>query len=200
MLGAPMSTAAALSSFALRPPVTSCEAVSMETPFSSSSPLGSTKISGTSWAPDSHGGFVKTPSTSVTNTADFAPSSRQSSTIQTSPLRIATPCDSSKTASPCTTGTKPRPSRPLVPSTVEGESLPPTSFFAEVSTKGHGDIDTAGRPSFSRAVMTCLFNVVTESRVLAKPSRSRSESAIAFSAPFETPYSLACWWPKEPAP
>mmetsp|Transcript_89615 Transcript_89615/g.267280 ORF Transcript_89615/g.267280 Transcript_89615/m.267280 type:complete len:260 (-) Transcript_89615:25-804(-) len=176
----------------------------METPVSSSSPVFvSTRISRTSSAPGSEGGRVKTPSTSVTKTADLAASSLQSSTIQTSPLRIAAPCAASRTASPCTTGTRPCLRRPTMPE-VAGDGSPESgSSFFTVPTKGQGETATAGSPRAMRAVTTCLLNVVTDSRVLANPwhnLRGMGCGGAPSPVPFDTPYSLACWWPNDPAP
>mmetsp|Transcript_66910 Transcript_66910/g.180906 ORF Transcript_66910/g.180906 Transcript_66910/m.180906 type:complete len:243 (+) Transcript_66910:559-1287(+) len=137
------------------------------------------------------------------NTALFACSSLQNSTIQTSPLRMAQPCSQSRMASPCTTGTKPARTSPLAPATASAGSRELGSFFFAVPTKGHGDMVTAGSPCSIRAVMTCLLSVVTERRVFAKPSRSLPASGYASGpspTPLDTPYSLACWWPNEPAP
>mmetsp|Transcript_84895 Transcript_84895/g.263674 ORF Transcript_84895/g.263674 Transcript_84895/m.263674 type:complete len:248 (-) Transcript_84895:76-819(-) len=176
----------------------------METPASSSSPVFvSTRISRTSSAPGSEGGFVKTPSTSVTKTAERASNSRHSSTIQTSPLRTAAPCAASSTASPWTTGTRPRLRRPTTPSAADGGSREPGSFFLTVPTKGQGDMATAGSPCEMRAVTTWWLSVVTERRVLANPSQRRGGIGCAGApspVPLDTPYSFACWCPKDPAP
>mmetsp|Transcript_109219 Transcript_109219/g.315583 ORF Transcript_109219/g.315583 Transcript_109219/m.315583 type:complete len:235 (+) Transcript_109219:290-994(+) len=178
----------------------------MDTPVNSKAPVaGSTRISFTSSAPGSVGGAVKTPSTSVTKTADRAPSSLHNSTIHTSPERMATPCASSSTTSPCTTGTRPRFKRLAAPSAAPGGRRPPGNFFFSVSTKGHGEMVIPGTPASISAEITCLFSVVTERRVFAAPSSRRSDSGYlggpsSALVPLDTAYSRACWWPKDPAP
>ena len=148
------------------------------------------------------------PGTSVTNTARFGLNRAQSSRTTTSPDKMAQSVSTSNTASPWNTGTSPASSVLIARSIAKGEVstfrvFPPP----RVDHAPNGDTPTAFTPASTSAETTSELRRHTAFRVLAKPSLSlrltSSSGASSWSAPAPpraTPYALACWWPKLPAP
>ena len=154
------------------------------------------------------GGLSNIPGTSVTNTARFGRNQAQSSRTTTSPDKTAQSVSASKHTSPWSTGTRPASSVCVAAAFARGEVSESRVFPPpRVDHAPYGDTPTAGTPASTSAETTSELRRRTASRVLAIPSLSlrvtsfsgaRSWSAPA--PPRATPYALACWWPKLPAP